>query len=452
MKESRQIAEWVVNTKPADIPAEVKSEASKALLNILGAALGASRHPSIEYLLRALAVTGINEDVQVIGRQERTDLLSGCLVNGTMGHVLDYDDTVLETVLHPSSPVFPVVLALGEREQISGEKTLAAFVLGCEVAGRVAAALCPSHYDAGWHVTGTAGTFGASAAAGYLLGLTGKEMTWALALAASQAGGIREMLGSMAKPFHAGRAAQNGLLAALLAREGFTGSEEPIEGRRGYGRAAASKPDFKALTSELGSDWVLSRNTYKAFSCGVVSHPILDGMIRLKKMGLSPHEVDRIEIRVNRLVPELMGNRNPKTGLEGKFSAYHCAAVGLIDGAGGPAQFSDARVQDKEVAGLREKVSLLVREGIRKHEVKIKVTKKDGTTLSVHVEHALGSLGNPMRESDLETKFRSLAQGVLSQKRQDQVIRLCWEWKDLPDLSLLLKRLSSDLPEGVASS
>src|SRR5207249_12077624 len=192
------------------------------------------------------------------------------LLNGMSSHTFDFDDTHLKTVIHPAGPVASAIVALAEYQPSSGMALLQAFALGVEIECRIGNAVYPSHYDVGWHITGTAGVFGAAAAAGKLLGLSEQQLVWALGIAATQSSGLREMFGSMCKPFHVGVAARNGLAAALLAAKNFTSADDSIEGRRGFANVLSAERDYHAITEDLGNTWELRRNTYKPFACGIV--------------------------------------------------------------------------------------------------------------------------------------------------------------------------------------
>ncbi|HXH24400.1 MAG TPA: MmgE/PrpD family protein, partial [Vicinamibacterales bacterium] len=217
MSVTRTLASYIVKHTPADIPDDVRHEARRALLNFVGCALGGAAHPAVDAALRALGPFSGPPAARVLGRSERLDPLHASLVNGISSHVLDYDDTMPKNYGHHTSPVASALFAYASANRVSGGDFLEAFVLGFETGSRVANAVYPAHYDAGWHMTGTAGVFGAAAAIGKLLRLDDQRMVWALGLAATQAAGLREMFGSMAKSFHPGRAAQNGYAAALLA-------------------------------------------------------------------------------------------------------------------------------------------------------------------------------------------------------------------------------------------
>ncbi|TRZ95204.1 MAG: MmgE/PrpD family protein, partial [Rhodocyclaceae bacterium] len=288
-------------------------------------------------------------------------------------------------------------------------------------------AVYPSHYDVGWHITGTAGVFGAAAAAGKVLRLSQQQLVWALGIAATQACGLREMFGSMCKPLHPGLAARNGLYAALLARQNFTSSEQGIEGKRGFANVLATERDYRPITESLGETWELLENTYKPFACGIVIHPVIDGCIQLREEhALKASDISAIDLRVHPLVLELTGKTAPRVGLEGKFSVYHSAAAAIIDGAAGEAQFSDDKVSDPEWITLRNKVRAVVDATLKEDAAHIAITCGDGRVLNKHVMHAIGSLARPMSDKDLEEKFSRLCAPHLQKQRSDALISAIW--------------------------
>ncbi|HTP95359.1 MAG TPA: MmgE/PrpD family protein [Burkholderiales bacterium] len=433
MDVTQTLARYLVESRLDDIPREVRHEAARALLNWLGCAIGACTHETVQCALAALGAFSGPPQAQVFGRAERLDCLHAALINGISSHVLDYDDTHPHAI-HPSAPVWPALLALGEWRGLGGAQLVHAFVLGVEAECRIGDAVYPAHYDAGWHATGTCGVFGAAAAAGKLLGLDSRQMAWALGIAATQSAGLREMFGSMCKSLHPGRAAQNGLAAALLASKNFTSSERGLEAPRGFAHVLASARDFSAITEGLGKSHALMQNMYKPFACGLVVQPAIDGCIQLRnEHKLAAADIARVEVRGNPLVLELTGKTTPQTGLEGKFSIYHACAVGLLFGAAGEPQFADAVVRDPQVVALRAKVSASVDRAVRKDEAYVTIGLADGRTLEKHVEHAIGTLERPMSDADLERKFRGLTTDTLAPRRIDELIALCWNIGTLAD-------------------
>ena len=438
---TRALARFARESRARDLPAPVRHEARRAVLNWIGCAVGASRHATIEREVAALLPFVGPAQASILGRNERIDILNAALVNGTSSHTFDFDDTHLRTVIHPAGPVASALLALAEFKPCSGQDFLHALAIGIDVECRIGNAVYPSHYDVGWHITGTTGVFGAAAACGRMLQLTEEQMVWALGIAATTACGLREMFGSMCKPLHVGWAAKSGLTAALLAQRDFTSSEHGIEGRRAFANVLATGRDYAEITDELGKRWELARNTYKPFACGIVVHPTIDGCIVLRREHrLLGDDIAGIELLVHPLVLELTGKREPKVGLEGKFSVFHCAAVAIIDGDGGVAQFSDARVRDPGVVALRNRVKAAVDPSLAEDQAVVTIVLRDGRRLTKRVEHAIGSLDHPMTDRDLEHKLHGLCDEVLGAKRSDELVAACWNLDASPNAGDLAKR------------
>src|SRR5258706_2112552 len=314
MEVTKTLAQFVVDSRYDAIPDKVRHEARRSVLNWLGCAIGASHHEGIDIALAALGEFSGPAQATVLGRGNRVDIMHAALLNGISSHMFDFDDTHLKTVIHPSGPVASALLALAEYRPMSGADFLHAFILGVEVECRIGNAVYPSHYDVGWHITGTAGVFGAAAAVGRVLKLNAQQMTWALGIAATQSSGVREMFGTMCKPFHPGNAAKNGLLAALLASKNFTSAEQGIEGRRGFANVLATARNYGEITEKLGDTWEISLNTYKPFACGIVEHPAIDGCIQLRnEHKLKGDEIEAITLRSHPLVLELTGKKTTQT-------------------------------------------------------------------------------------------------------------------------------------------
>jgi len=430
---TRILARYIVSAQPADIPAAVRKEAARTLLNWVGCAIGGSRNEAVAIAVSALAPFFGPAQASLLGRKERVDIFHASLLNGIASHVLDFDDTHLRTIIHPAGPVVSAILALSEYRPVSGSDFLNAMVLGIETECRIGNAVYPAHYDVGWHITGTTGVFGAAAASGKLLGLSRQQMIWALSLAATQPVGLREMFGTMTKSFHPGRAAQNGLTAAFLASKNYTSSDHGIEAKSGWANVLSTERNYAEITEKLGQTYQVSLNTYKPFACGIVIHPTIDGCIQLRNQyRLKADEIERIELRVHPLVLELTGKKTPQSGLEGKFSVYHAAAVAIVDGAAGERQFSDQAVRNPMIVALRDRVTAVVDPSIKEDQVRIAITLKDGRKLEKYIEHAVGSVTNPMSDKDLEAKFAGQADGILPADRIRRAMDLCWNIRKLP--------------------
>jgi 2-methylcitrate dehydratase PrpD len=431
---TRILAHYIVTAGYDDLPANVRKEGVRTLLNWVGVAIGGSRHQTVDIAASALGPFSGPQQASLLGRRERFDIMNTAFVNGVSSHIFDYDDTHLKTIIHPAGPVASAILALSEMQPVSGKDFINALVLGVETECRIGNSVYPNHYDVGWHITGTAGVFGAAAAAGRLLGLNEQQMVWALGLAASQPVGLRESFGSMNKSFNPGRAASNGLFAAILAAKNFTSSDGMIEAKRGWANTISTKQDWAEITDGLGQRYEAALNTYKPFACGIVLHPAIDAAIQLRnEQQLDAAQVKRIELKVHPLVLELTGKKTPQDGLEGKFSVYHAVAVALIEGAGGEKQFSDRAVRDPAVIALRGKVVPVIDPAIKPEQVEMSIELTDGRVLRRRIEHAIGSLEKPMSDADLARKFTDLAEGILPKPQVEKVMELCWKAEGLAD-------------------
>jgi len=424
---TRILAKYLVAAELKDIPDPVRKEGARTLLNWVGCAIGGSRNEATEIAVSAMHPFFGSEQASLLGRKERPDIFNAALINGISSHVLDFDDTHLRTIIHPAGPVVSAILAMAEYQPVSGADFLHAMILGVEAECRIGNAVYPAHYDAGWHITGTTGVFGAAAAAGKLLALNEQQMIWALSLAAAQPVGLREMFGTMTKSFHPGRAAQNGLTAAFFALQNFSSSDHGIEAKSGWANVLSTTRDYKEITDHLGDSFEILQNTYKPFACGIVIHPTIDGCIQLRNENhLTADQIDRIDLKVHPLVLELTGKKTPQTGLEGKFSVYHAAAAAIVEGAAGERQFSNGTVNNGTIVALRSKVTAVVDPSINEDQVRITVTLKDGRKLEKYVGHAVGSVTNPMSDKALEAKFSGLAEGILPSEKIRSTVELCW--------------------------
>lgn len=445
---TRGLATAIAAFRPSDLPAPVAHEAKRSLFNILAVAVGASRHEGVEIILRVAAANGGRPIVPIAGRAERADAQYGALINGFAGHVDDYDDTHLATVIHPSAAAMATVLGMLAYVQPSGARALTAFALGCEIQLRAGVAVSPSHYDDGWHITGTCGVLGAAVAAAWLLELDAARTAEALAIAASSLLGHREGFGSMVKPFHAGKAAANGILAATLAQRGFTAPLDALEARHGFADVTSTTHRIGELDLDLGDRFELLRNTYKPYPCGIVAHPAIDAAVALSQRIPDPTAIERVTVDCHPLVPELMGNRDPHDGLQARFSAIHGVAAGICDGAVGLAQFADRRVVQDDVRALRAKTELVPQTDVARDEVRVRVALSDGTLLDEHVAHARGSLERPLTDKELFAKAQGLIDPIFP-GRTPALREAVGALTDAPDLSGLIAAIVSEETHGL---
>jgi 2-methylcitrate dehydratase PrpD len=431
------LAKFVANHPSRGWDDTVDHEAHRTFYNWLGCAIGAAKHEAADAAVAAAKMLEPAPQATVLGRKDMVDMASAALVNGITSHTFDFDDTHLKTIIHPAGPVASAVLALAEQANLSGRDVIDAIVLGIDVACRVGNTMYPDHYDRGWHITGSTGMLGAAAGCARLLKLDEHKTAMALGIAASQPVGMREQFGTMTKPFHPGGAARAGLTSALLASQGFTASPRALEAPRGFVQVVSDKRAWNEITDELGERFEISFNTYKPFACGIVIHPSIDAATQLREKGVTPAQVERIELRVHSLVLELTGKKEPKNGLEGKFSVYHGVATGLIFGRAGEGEFSDAVVNDACVVVLRNKVQATVDDSIAEESVRMTAVLTDGRRIEVNVEHAIGSLQRPLSDAQLEAKFRSLVEPVLGAARATHITKACWQLGSAADMRAL---------------
>ncbi len=410
------------------------------MLNYVGCALGGSADEAVDIAIRALSPYSGAPTASVLGRAERFDPLHASLINGISSHVYDYDDTTPKNYMHPTSPVASALAAYASAHPVTGRDFIQAFILGFEAEMRIGNAVYPAHYDVGWHITGTAGVFGAATAIGKLLALPVQQMIWAMGLAATQAAGLREMFGSMAKAFHPGRSAQNGYTAALLAQAGFTAGERGIEGPRGFAAVQAAEYDLSKITAGLGVDYELRANTYKPFPCGIVNHPTIDGCIELHhEHRVPPEAIAAVRLRVAPLVMDLCNQTNITRGLQGKFSVYHGAAIGLVRGKAGISEYTDETVNDPMIKRVRERATAVGDPSITEDQAAIEIELVTGEKISRFVEQSLGNVHRPMTDRQLEDKFADQAVLAIPAAQVDKLIGLCWRIDELDDVNELIK-------------
>ena len=404
----------------------VDHEAHRTFMNWLGCAVGAAQHEAAGAALAAVNLLEPAAQASVLGRSEKVDMASAALINGITSHTFDFDDTHLKTIIHPAGPVASAVLAMAEHLGNSGREVIDALVIGIDVSCRVGNAMYPDHYDRGWHITGSTGTLGAAAACARLLKLDVQQTAMALGIAASQPIGMREQFGTMTKPFHPGGAARAGLMSALLAKSGFTASPKAVEAPRGMMQTISAKNDWNEITHELGERFEISFNSYKPFACGIVIHPSIDACTQLRQQGVMPDQIERIELKVHSLVLELTGKKEPQDGLQAKFSVYHGCAAGLTFGYAAEDEFSDAVVSRPDMVALRRKVVATVDDSIDEASADVTAVLLDGRRVHVFVEHAIGSLKNPMSDTQLEAKFRGMSDPILGVGKTSELILASW--------------------------
>jgi 2-methylcitrate dehydratase PrpD len=411
---TRRLAETLAQTSYSDLPRAAIEEARRSVLDWLGSAMAGSLEPPARMAQHVVARLGKSDEATVFGAG-RSSAAGAALANGVASHILEFDDVHKGSTLHPAAPVIPAALAVAEREHASGREFLLAVVVGYDAALRVGEAVNPSHYYF-WHPTGTAATFGAAAAAGSLMKLDAKQMHDALGSAGTQAAGLWEFNadGSMSKHLHPGKAAFNGVLAADLAREGFTGAGKILEGDRGFFRAMSTSHDASRITDGLGQHWKILENCYKMHSCCGHTHTAIDVAQDLR----SDSEMAAIAIELYGPGYEIVKEMNPRTPYQAKFSIAYCVAAALVEGRVGLEQFDAGRfgpegVRDAAIAKLLAKTRVTVADDLTAKypaawPARVAITLVDGTVLRGASDFPRGNPENPVSTAGLEEKFTSL--------------------------------------------
>jgi 2-methylcitrate dehydratase PrpD len=436
------IAEFVVKNRWEDCPAEAVDAARRAILDTLGVMLAGSVEAPARIVQKIAAAEGGAPLATVIGAGARTGAVWAALANGTAAHALDFDDTNFGMMGHPSAPVLAAALAAGELALCDGKSLVHAFLLGFEVETTVAEVLNPAHYHHGWHATCTLGTLGAAAAAARLLGLDAAQTRTALAVAASQSSGLKENFGTMTKPFHAGHAARSGVLAALLAREGWTASEQALEGPQGFFAVLGARALQMERLGSLGAPWKILTTgvAVKPYPSCACTHSIIDGARELRQRhALRPADIAEVTVGVNASVPHILIHANPRTGLEAKFSGQFAAAAALVEDRMDMRTFTDEKVQDPAIRAFLPRVRLVVDPDIpgdleRHMWSRVRLRLTDGRALEIGPRQVPGHPGNPLTPAQLREKFEGCAGIVLSAERT-QTVREIVETLDVcPDL------------------
>ena len=431
---TRELAQFVAETRWQALPPPVVHQAKRALVNFFAVALTGCREPAIETALQSLSTFSAGRQATVIGRGERLDALSSAFLNAASANVLDFCDTHVPTVIHPTAPVAPALFALGELRRMSGRDLILAFVLGTEIECRIGLAMSPSHYQRGWHITATCGVFGAAAASGKILALEAEPMVSALGLAATQAAGLCECLGTPAKSVHVGNAARNGLWSALLAEQGLAGPAEPLTGGQGYFHALAETPRLSLLTDGLGERWEIMKTAFKPYPCGFVVHPVLDCVIDWRRAHPDA-AVEKVTVTGNPLLAARTDRPNISTSGQSQVSVQHAVAAALVTGKAGVEQFGEACVNDPRVVALRGKVVVKRDESFATTAAAVEIATADGKRHELHQRAARGSDDNPMTDRDLEDKLREAAGQAIPRNDVAALIEAIWTLEDCADIA-----------------
>lgn len=421
MGKTATLAEFVSSTTLDGVNADAVSYAKTAIRDYVGVALFGSHHDVGDQVYDYLDTYEGTGSATVFQRDPKSPP-AAALANGAFGHAVDYDDTFESIVLHPTSPVFAAALAAADDTNASGEELLTGYIVGCEVAYRVGHSTYPEHYQNGWHSTGTAGSFGAAAAAASVLNLDTETIRRTFGIVASSSSSLKKNFGTMTKPLHAGHAAQMGVRAALLARDGFSADPDIFEGNLGYNQVMTVNDayDPEEITKELGEEWAVLDIGFKPYPSGVITHAAMDAMRNLvQKHDLTPDGVKEVVVTLEEAANEMLHHRQPSNELEAKFSIEFCLAAVLREGDAGIHEFTDEYVTQDKTQTTISKVSRAFEENLFDDDFAgyggiVRVQNTDGEQFREEIRHAPGSPNNPVSEDRLRAKFTECAETRLT--------------------------------------
>jgi len=441
------VAAFTTDSAP---PPEGRRRAAAAILDTVGVALAGASEPASRAVQHVIAADGGNA-CTVLGTGSRASASNAALANGTAAHALDYDDMCFVSLAHPSAPLVSALLAAGELAGAPGLRLVEAYVIGFEVEARLGRLMNPRHYQRGWHCTSTLGAIGAAAACSRLLGLDARAAGHAIAIAASEASGLKENFGTMIKPLHAGLAARDGIMAALLARSGLTGSDLALDGPQGFLRAMDSeRDDLGREIADLGVRWEIVDTgiTVKLYPSCAGTHPSLDAILALRQHeAITADEVERVEIDVDRIVPTILIYDRPATGLEGKFSMPFCAAAAMVYGRVGIDTFEPDALADPDVTALQSRVTMRVDKTLdgtapALTQARVTVRLRDGRTITHSANGARGYPAQPASDDELATKFLACARRTLAEPASDRALALLRGIEGVRDMRDVTKQLA----------
>jgi 2-methylcitrate dehydratase PrpD len=439
-----RLGAFVADTAGAALPPQVLHEGKRSLVNFFGCAVGSGRAPACDTLVRVLRTFGAGDKSTLLGRPDRLDPPEAAFVNAVSANLLDYDDTHLPTVIHPTAPVAAPLLAVAEARGLGGRAVLDAFVLGAEIECRIGNAVSPGHYARGWHITATCGVFGAAAAIARLLGLSSAQTAHALGIAASQSAGVVENLATAAKNVGVGSAARNGILAALLAAAGYEAAPAALDGRLGWAQASGGGDGWAAALAGLGRSWELLANTYKPYPCGIVMHAVIDACLALRQQhGITADQVAAVTVQGNALLLA-RGDRAVNNERDARVSIQHCAAVALLHGRAGTGEFTEAAAHDPVVAELRRKVTAVLAPETPVGAAAVTIDLADGRRLTHTVLAARGSRESPLTDDDLTEKTTELMREAGLAGNAAQLIERLWALEHQTDLGELMRLTRSN--------
>ena len=412
-----KLASFIVNTKEQDLPEWAYEHAKVAFMDWLAVTFAGKDDPLVKILIDYADMVGGKKQATIIGHHMKKDVSSAALINGSASHTLDYDDTLVSFFGHPSVTIFPSLLALSELRGKSGKDFLTAYIIGLQVGGTIGSCASLDHYMAGWHATSTLGHIASAAACARLLGLSEKQTTYALGIGATQSSGLKRVFGTMCKPFHAGRSSQSGLLAALLAEQGFTSAEDIFEGPQGFFEALRGKANDD-IVNILGQLWdIQSLNQKYHASCHATHSPLEAALSIIKGENIELDDIKSITVHASTLSLSAAGKTEPASGLEGKFCIPYCVANALLREETGMQAFTDEKVNDPAVRAIMKKINVINDPKMQALESLVEVETNNGKSFQAFSDILQQIPSLEVKKERVASKFLDLCEPVLGKKK-----------------------------------
>jgi 2-methylcitrate dehydratase PrpD len=424
-----RLTDYILAARWTDLPQNVRREALRSFVNIIGCTIGGARHEVVDLADTTLSDYAGAPHATVIGRGHKADALHACLINCLSSSIYSYDDTHAEAVVHPAGPVATSALAIAEQQPVNGADFLLALALGIEMTCRLSKAISvpPAKGTVAWSQTGITAGIGAAVAAAKLLKLDATRLQYAIGIALSQAAGFRVMHATMVSSLMPAQGAQTGLRAAILAERGFTASVAALEGRYGFLEVFAESANVPALADGLGENFELLRNTYKPYPCGIVIHPIIDACLQLRREhAIDPASIAAVRIKASPGAMALCDRRNPQNELQAHVSLYHWTAATLIRGLARIEELQDPAVRDPAIMAFQDKVEAIGDPSLKGDATEVTITLRDGGSHTCRIEHCTGSASTPMTDAQLTQKFSDLAGPVIGAARTKDLVDRSW--------------------------
>lgn len=459
MTVARQLADRVLAVDYGDLPPEALDWAKIGILDTVAVTIAGAQEPCTRIALRTPGIADTEGPALLFGHGRRTSVLDAALINGIASHALDYDDVNNQIGGHPSVPLVPALFAFADMVETSGPAALAAYVAGFEAETQIGLGVHYHHYAKGWHPTATLGIFGTVAVGSRLLSLSEVQTAQALAMAASMASGVKANFGTMTKPLHIGHSLRNGVMAVLMARDGFTANEGAFEHKQGFFEVfnGAGTYDAGRIFDGWGAPWNVSDPgpSLKAYPCCGSTHGAIDSALALRAAHApAPSDIVSVDIRTDPKRLPHTDNPDPQSGLGAKFSVQYVVARALMDGAVRLDDFENAAYDDAAVRDLMAKVSAGVHPDMQDpktdtYAAEVTVTMRDGRALTERSgDIVLRGPGRPMHDTELFAKFADCTQRQLPHDARRPLYDMLQKLETLPKLSAVTEELAAIDPPG----